>query len=127
MSIDVDDEYKPSASASSSNTFKERWLMVNSSNYAEALGTLNDICRTTGFMCYDPLNAVDVNMSLAWAETLQYLDDPVACIKSIECCELIESFVKVVKIATESSYIYLIDLAKLEKVFAELRAVIKSQ
>lgn len=127
MSADVDNEYRPSTSASNLNTLKEPLLMADSSNYADMLSVLKDICETIGFMCYNPLDAVDVNISLAWAETLQYLDNPIACIKSADCCnELIESFVKIVKIATESSYTYSIDLVKLKNVFAELRAIIKS-
>jgi len=133
MYMDVNNEYRSSASASNlmSNlntlTLKEQLLMADSSNYAEMLSVLKDICETIGLMCYDPLDAVDVNISLAWAETLQYLDNPTTCIKNIDCCnELIESFVKIVKIAIGSSYTYLIDLVKLRNVFAELRVLIKS-
>ncbi|MEM1644148.1 MAG: hypothetical protein QXV30_02385 [Desulfurococcaceae archaeon] len=131
--MDVNNEYRSSASASNLmsnlNTLilKEQLLMADSSNYAEMLSVLKDICETIGLMCYDPLDVVDVNISLAWAETLQYLDNPTTCIKNIDCCnELIESFVKIVKIAIGSSYTYLIDLVKLRNVFAELRVLIKS-
>ncbi|MEM3163786.1 MAG: hypothetical protein QXN38_05265 [Desulfurococcaceae archaeon] len=128
MSIDVDDnEYRSSTSVSNLSTLKELLLIADSSNYAEMLGVLKDICDTIGLMCYNPLDVIDVNISLVWAETLQYLDNPAECIKNIDCCnELIESFVKIVKTAIESPYVYLIDLAKLKKVFAELRAVVKS-
>ncbi|MEM2234799.1 MAG: hypothetical protein QW224_03590, partial [Desulfurococcaceae archaeon] len=114
-------------SVSNLSTLKELLLIADSSNYAEMLGVLKDICDTIGLMCYNPLDVIDVNISLVWAETLQYLDNPTECIKNIDCCnELIESFVKIVKTAIESPYVYLIDLAKLKKVFAELRAVVKS-
>ncbi|MCX8199026.1 MAG: hypothetical protein N3E36_03225 [Sulfolobales archaeon] len=126
MSTDADNEGKLSVLANNLNTFKELRLVADSSTL-DTLSVIKDICEATGFMCYNPLDAVDVNVSLAWAETLQYLDSPIACIKNIDCFnELIESFVKTVKIAIESSYIYSIDLVKLGKVFVELKAVIKT-
>ncbi len=126
MSIDVS-KRGLSESASNLSIFKEQGFIVSSNDYVGMLSALKELCRVTGFMCYSPLDAIDVDISLAWAETLQYLDDPASCIKSLDCChELIESFVKVVKIAIESQYVYQIDLAKLEKALAELKAIIRS-
>ncbi|MCS7128174.1 MAG: hypothetical protein RMI83_02750 [Desulfurococcaceae archaeon] len=80
MSTDADNEGKLSVLANNLNTFKELRLVADSSTL-DTLSVIKDICEATGFMCYNPLDAVDVNVSLAWAETLQYLDSPIACIK----------------------------------------------
>ena len=92
-------------------------LIVEDINSYLAVDALHTLCRETGYFCYSPRDAVELALSLSWAETVQFIES--GCLKSVRCLStVLNTFANAVDLALRDTYIFNIDLDELKKKLA---------
>ncbi len=97
-------------------------IIVPSAMKFKMIKVLRILCKKFGILCYRPQKLYEPLLSLAWVESLSFLDSITPCIKDLECSKtLMMMFGEVVKLALSDMYIFQLEIPKIAKIVHEIR------
>jgi len=97
-------------------------LAVESTDKEGLREAVSTICRSTGLLCYDPIDEFEPLLSLTWTETLLYLESFSDCVGDPECARsILNVFCETLKVAESESYVFVVDMERLSRLATELR------
>jgi len=100
----------------------DRALVVESTDGEGLRKALSTICRSTGLLCYDPIDESEPLLSLTWIETLLHLESFGDCVVDPECAKsVLGVFSETLKVAESGRYVFVIDMERLSRLAAELK------
>lgn len=93
--------------------------VIHSKKREDLSKALDILCKETGYFCYKPVNIVEPTVSIAWAETLQFI--PKECFEDEICASVaLDMFGAILQIALSEDYVFAIDINELKNVLKYL-------
>ncbi len=97
-------------------------MIIPSTMKIKIVRALRILCEEFKIFCYRPKELGEPLLSLAWIESLSFLDSIDPCIKDLECSKnLLMMFGEVVKLALNGIYIFQLDTSRISKIAHEVR------
>jgi len=97
-------------------------IIVSSAMKIKMIRALRILCEKFEILCYSPQKLDEPLLSLAWIESLSFLDSITSCIKDLECSKtLMAMFGEVIRLALNDMYIFQLEIPRIARIAHEIR------